>query len=409
MYLTLPLPKILIKMRFRGSISKNKTNLLCVSFIILLIFSQIGKSDISNLTFYDEFESLSSEYTLDVYTGNSIYIQNGKLTIDALYNTYAHLEKEFINKVDSIETKVIVQDLDVGASYGPGIGIYWGSSDGLLFNFAYDLANGARLIFAYQLDGEFGQTEVPLTSYSELWLKLEFNWNDFGIYPSYSTDGQNWLDVRSVGQLYSGSLISSLSLSHIDPATTHNVAIGKGFFSTHALAALHGDDLLDTYSIQTLGTSGISEFEYLRIEQSQKLPGGFMDDFRYLGSIVTQDLNPGNSMTIVGEALQITANADTYAHLEYRFDTNVTSIETRLRWVSGSHGVSWGTGIGIYWDGNEGIRLNLADSSGDSIYYSYYLNSEWGRWILCNIMVRLGISKNGIGLEQFSNSTKIQF
>jgi len=88
----------------------------------------------------------------------------------------------------------------------------------------------------------------------------------------------------------------------------------------------------------------------------------FNDFTEILSEEYERDIYQG-TINVTDNVLEITALANTYAHIERLIEGQISVFETKVAVISGQGGSSWGPGIGIFWDYNNSIRYMITGGS----------------------------------------------
>ena len=86
----------------------------------------------------------------------------------------------------------------------------------------------------------------------------------------------------------------------------------------------------------------------------------------------TSFVQSGNFITYNGTGMFVNASSNTYAYIATQINDSVSYIETNITQISGDSGVSWGPGVGNYWNNNTKVYFAASEigSGGKLFVYS---------------------------------------
>lgn len=149
---------------------------------------------------------------------------------------------------------------------------------------------------------------------------MELDWNNSQIQLKFSFDGISWNLLSDNYVLSHGTTLENLNLTSIPNDQDNLVMIGKGFFNSGLNSNLIGNDIFDTVYNGGNGNLGVSQYDYLRIND---------DDVNNLTNTITTSIATSTETTTL---IETTTSTETTIQTETTTTTNpettITSTET---------------------------------------------------------------------------------
>ena len=236
--------------------------MITLTIIFLLNIQHVTSS--SDTVFEDFTGTLSEEYEKDIYQG-TIYVTDNVLEINALANTYAHIERHIEGQISVFETKVVVISGQGGSSWGPGIGIFWDYINSIRFvitggSYYAETKIGARLI----IDGTVFQFSNIESILNNEWIGLKIDLTNEKIILKYEIDGL-WKNFVMIAY---GEEEISFSVPK-EWKTNGKIMVGKGISKLDYPEGTSDDPEDFNYNYNgDLGSYGIVQFNFINLEYS---------------------------------------------------------------------------------------------------------------------------------------------